>query len=735
METFLSSWIADSPDETIKELATETLFAIAVQRGQLRHLLSFVSLQLSTGVSCSGLALYSAINTIQANANSSNQQSAKSEVLRAIEAQMLNLVATKPKLTADQSAVTILSSIAAASCNDGGTNGGPSFAEEVFCWGSNSSQQLTDATPEDKLLYPRNLSVYGKVMSMTAGQYCTFAVLSNGTVMANGKGSYGRLGNGASASSSSPILIEFPAPIRKIFTSKGSDGHSIAIGKNGQIWTWGDGDYGKLGHGDSTTQKSPKLIEALSSRVIVDADCGHRHSAAVDDAGHLYVWGEGDYGRLGLGDALQRSVPVQVPDIREASQVVCGFNHTVVLSTDGRTVWSFGAAENGKLGHGDTNRQFRPKIIDALQGLTITQIAAGTQISAAVTREGALYVWGFGPCLGNGSSDETFLLPKVVRGLSGRVVIDIAVGENHVVALTKDGLVFTWGNNQNGQCGTGSGMATYTSPQMVQGLHGAGIQQVTAGTTHTFVWSAAPSEEHLQTKQKPFKLDLHEKTFSSIRELLEKYEPGEEPQAPFTELKEQEKAYLQVLMLLRNHLHVAKSFHHSGENPLGAEATALRQLLFTSLDKDYNNNPDVAKTIEQCVTIGAELLMPDMAGRIEVLLTLLPTNLDELSKMSHGKKTQLIIILASLESSDGMPLLLNFSDEKLPVVETTRKFFTSLLLAWEKLDELRNITHSLLKTCILHLAARINDQVQIFLRIFCFSNNWRLEQMGEEIWL
>lgn len=412
-----------------------------------------------------------------------------------------------------------------------------------------------------------------------------------------------------------------------------------------------------------------------------------------------------------------------MPDIREASQVVCGFNHTVVLSTDGRTVWSFGAAENGKLGHGDTNRQFRPKIIDALQGLTITKIAAGTQLSAALTREGAVYVWGFGPCLGNGASDETYLTPKVVRGLTGRMVIDISIGENHVIALTKDGLVFTWGNNQNGQCGTGSGIATYTSPQMVQGLHGAGIQQVSAGTTHTFVWSAAPCEEHLQTKHKPFKLDLHQKTFTSIRELLDKYEPRDEPKAPFKDLKEQEKAYLQVLTLLRNHLHVAKSFHHSGDNPLGEEATALRQLLFASLDKNYT--PDVAKTIEQCVTVGAELLMPDMAGRIEVLLTLLPTCPDKLAKMSHGKKTQLIIILASLESSDGMPLLLNFSDEKLPVVETTRKFFTSLLLAWEKLDELRNITHSLLKTCILHLAARINDQVRFSFKLLGFQSGGR----------
>ena len=74
-------------------------------------------------------------------------------------------------------------------------------------------------------------------------------------------GSYGRLGTGVSASSSRPVSVQFTAPVRKIVSSKGSDGHSLAIGKNGEVWSWGDGDYGKLGHGDSTTQKQPTQIQ------------------------------------------------------------------------------------------------------------------------------------------------------------------------------------------------------------------------------------------------------------------------------------------------------------------------------------------------------------------------------------------------------------------------------------------------------------------------------------------
>ena len=49
----------------------------------------------------------------------------------------------------------------------------------------------------------------------------------------------------------------------QVATSKGSDGHSIALTDTGEAFSWGDGDYGKLGHGTSERQRRPKKIEAM----------------------------------------------------------------------------------------------------------------------------------------------------------------------------------------------------------------------------------------------------------------------------------------------------------------------------------------------------------------------------------------------------------------------------------------------------------------------------------------
>ena len=60
------------------------------------------------------------------------------------------------------------------------------------------------------------------------------------------------------------------------------------------------GDYGKLGHGNGITQKYPKLVEGpLKGKMVTGISAGYRHSACVTADGDLYTWGEGDYGRLG----------------------------------------------------------------------------------------------------------------------------------------------------------------------------------------------------------------------------------------------------------------------------------------------------------------------------------------------------------------------------------------------------------------------------------------------------
>lgn len=81
-------------------------------------------------------------------------------------------------------------------------------------------------------------------------------------------------------------------------------------------------------------------------------------------------------------------MPTLVRDLSNIGAVACGSAHTIALSADGKTVWSFGSADNGKLGHGDTQKTSRPKAIEALQGLYIRKVAAGSQFSLALTTNG-----------------------------------------------------------------------------------------------------------------------------------------------------------------------------------------------------------------------------------------------------------------------------------------------------------------------------------------------------------
>ncbi|XP_066271875.1 probable E3 ubiquitin-protein ligase HERC1 [Branchiostoma lanceolatum] len=534
---------------------------------------------------------------------------------------------------------------------------------EVYVWGSNSSHQLAEGSQE-KILQPKLSPAFANAQTIEAGQYCTFVVYNDGTVRACGKGSYGRLGLGDSNNQTTLKKLNFDHRyvIRKISSSKGSDGHTLALTADGEVFSWGDGDYGKLGHGNSSTQKYPKQIQgALQGKVVKSISAGYRHSAAVTEDGELFTWGEGDYGRLGHGDSNSKNLPTLVKDITNAGQVVCGSSHTIVVSQDGRTVWSFGGGDNGKLGHGDTNRVYKPKVIEALVGLYIRKVCCGSQSSLALTSTGQLFAWGCGACLGCGSPESTALRPKLVEELANTRIVDVACGDSHCLALTHDNEVYAWGNNAMGQCGQGHSQSPITKPKKVVGLDGVTVHQISAGTSHSLAWTALPTDRQVVAWHRPFCVDLQESTFTHLRMFLERYCDGFDspnPPPPFPTSKEHHHFVLLCLKLLCTHLQLALA-GGVATTILGSQARPLRHLLFRLMDSSTPNS--IQEAVSETLSVGAPLLLPPLRERMELLHQLLPQGPARWESLSKGQRMQLGIILTSLQDNTHVASLLGFS--------------------------------------------------------------------------
>lgn len=133
------------------------------------------------------------------------------------------------------------------------------------------------------------------------------------------------------------------------------DGNVSNTSYNNLIFYILAGEDGKLGHNDRATLNKPKLIEALRHKRVRDIACGSSHSAAITNSGELYTWGLAEYGRLGHGDTCTQLKPKRVEALvgHRIVQVACGSRdaQTLALSDEG-LVWSWGDGDFGKLGRG-----------------------------------------------------------------------------------------------------------------------------------------------------------------------------------------------------------------------------------------------------------------------------------------------------------------------------------------------------------------------------------------------
>ena len=407
-----------------------------------------------------------------------------------------------------------------ASAYGGSTSSGFTLAVgsdgNAYAWGYNGNGQLGNGTGSgyrnapvmvrkpDRKTYP-DLPADFTYLQVSAGQYHSLAVGSDGNVYAWGLNGDGELGDGTgSGYRNAPVRVK--TPDRKTYPDLPADFtyqqvsagylHSLALGSDGNVYAWGYNNYGQLGDGTASEQHAPVRVKTPDRNTYPDlpadftylqVSAGTYHSLALGSDGNAYAWGWNYYGQLGDGKGSgSQTTPVRVktpdrktyPDLPADftyQQVSAGYLHSLALGSDGN-VYAWGNNGNGQLGDGTGTDRSTPVRVktpdrktypDLPADFTYLQVSAGGDHSLALGSDGYAWAWGcnlYGN-LGNNSSGSyaNSSVPARVRDPAspgdkskGLQAAQVSAGLHDSLAVGSDGNAWAWGYNGNGRLGDGS---------------------------------------------------------------------------------------------------------------------------------------------------------------------------------------------------------------------------------------------------------------------------------------
>ena len=358
----------------------------------------------------------------------------------------------------------------------------------LWRWGAND--QDLGITPNERITdetSPHRVFEDLRWREVSAGPRFIAGITEEGTLYTWGVNDRGLLGLGAEWYNTAWIGgLQSPAPEIRWRTVEAGFQSVYAITEDGRLYAWGNHDDGRLGIG-AIEETNPAVItvEAWRNETIVPipavpaparvggrsdwrtVTAGHNFALAITESGELYAWGDNTYGQLGTGDRETRLEPVRVGTNTDWNYVSAGGRHVLGIRANGE-LHAWGDNEMGQLGLGHRDSVTTPSRVgtrtdwisaaayEGFLGLTTDQYSPA---SAAVTREGILFTWGSNTTGQLGDLDAwspdsiPFRTEPAALEAVGRGFISVAGGGGHALAVRRNGDVYAWGFNRQRQAG------------------------------------------------------------------------------------------------------------------------------------------------------------------------------------------------------------------------------------------------------------------------------------------
>ena len=304
---------------------------------------------------------------------------------------------------------------------------------QVFSFGDNYYGQLGNSTNANNSAITANptpmpVTLPGPAAQVAAGDQFSLVLLSSGQLYAFGTNTEGQLGNAnndASIANPAPTLVTLPGASGTVAQIAAGEDFSLALTSGGQVYAFGDNEYGQLGNttNNATTAANPTpTLVGLSTGRVTQIAAGYDFSLALTSTGQVLAFGDNDYGQLGNannnGTTTANPSPAQVTlpgSAGPAVQIAAGGYHSLVLTSSGQ-VFAFGDNNYGELANaannGSATANPSPALVKMPAGAAgpAAHVAAGFDDSLVITAAGQLLAFGnnvygqLGTSVGNGAS-------------------------------------------------------------------------------------------------------------------------------------------------------------------------------------------------------------------------------------------------------------------------------------------------------------------------------------------